>query len=129
MYSIVEKGACLVKIAEVSKLYDISADTLRYYERVGLIPPIQRNTGGIREYSEDDLKRIEFVKCMRRAGLSIDSLVTYFELLDDGEETYEERHELLLAEKQKIEQRISEMQTSLDLLNRKIEGYEKRRSK
>ena len=51
-----------MKIAEVSEKYSISTDTLRYYERVGLIPTVSRNGSGIRDYSELDLKRVEFIK-------------------------------------------------------------------
>jgi len=115
-----------MKIAEVSQLYQISADTLRYYERVGLIPAIERNKGGIREYSEEDLKHIEFVKCMRKAGLSIESLITYFDLMKKGDETLEERKALLLEEREKIETRMKEIQESLDHLNYKISLYDEK---
>jgi DNA-binding transcriptional MerR regulator len=54
-----------MKIAEVSERFDISADTLRYYERIGLIPPVNRNESGIRDYVEIDVKRVEFIKCIR----------------------------------------------------------------
>ena len=57
------------KIMEVSERYGISPDTLRYYERIGLIPPVNRNEIGIRDYSEIDVRRVEFIKCMRSAGL------------------------------------------------------------
>ena len=63
-----------MRISEVSETCDFSSDTLRYYERIGLIPSIKRTRGGIREYSETDVKWIEFVKCMRNAGLSIEVL-------------------------------------------------------
>ena len=61
-------------IAEVSRRYDISADTLRYYERIGLIPPVHRTAGGIRDYTEDDCRWGEFCNCMRAARLTINSL-------------------------------------------------------
>ena len=73
-------------IAEVSRTYDLSADTLRYYERIGLIPPVHRSAGGIREYDEEDCRWIEFIKCMRGAGLPIESLVEYVALFQQGEE-------------------------------------------
>ena len=75
-------------IAEVSRTYDLSADTLRYYERIGLIPPVHRSAGGIREYDEEDCRWIEFIKCMRGAGLPIESLVEYVALFQQGEETW-----------------------------------------
>lgn len=115
-----------MKIAEVSQKYQISADTLRYYERVGLLPRVQRNRSGIRDYSEADLQRIEFVKCMRSAGLSIESLIHYFALLDAGDATLLERRNLLISEKDKLEARIQKMQDTLDHLNKKIALYDQK---
>ena len=66
-----------MKIAEVSERYSISSDTLRYYERIGLIQPVNRSANGIRDYNEIDLRRVEFIKCMRSAGLSIEVLIEY----------------------------------------------------
>ncbi len=68
-----------MKIAEVSERYGISTDTLRYYERVGLIPRVNRNGRGIRDYSDLDIQRVEFIKCMRGAGLPIEVLIDYME--------------------------------------------------
>jgi len=111
-------------ITEVSRKMDISADTLRYYEKIGLIPKIKRNKNGIRDYSEDDLKTIEFVKCMRASGLSIEMLIKYISLFMQGDETLEIRKSLLEKERDKLSERINEMQKTLDRLNYKIEGYE-----
>ncbi len=65
-----------MKISEVSEKYGITSDTLRYYERIGLIQPVNRNESGIRDYIELDVKRVEFIKCMRSAGLPIEVLIT-----------------------------------------------------
>ena len=80
-----------MKIADVSDKYGISTDTLRYYERIGLIQPVNRNKGGIRDYGENDLKRIEFIKCMRRAGLPIEVLSEYIHLVEQGQKAEESR--------------------------------------
>ncbi len=64
-------------IAEVSKKFDLSQDTLRYYERIGLIPGVKRNKGENRDYSENECRWVEFAKCMRRAGLPIEALIEY----------------------------------------------------
>ena len=74
-------------ITEVSKRYDLSADTLRYYERIGLIPPVNRNKSGIRDFTEEDCKWVEFIKCMRGAGLSIEVLTEYVQLFQQGNST------------------------------------------
>ena len=73
-----------MKIAEVSKRYGLSADTLRYYERIGLLPGVTRNASGIRDYSEQDCARVEFVKCMRAASVSIEALIEYMDLFEQG---------------------------------------------
>ena len=81
-------------ISEVSKKYDISTDTLRYYERVGMIPPVKRTAGGIRDYDEESFRWIEFAKCMRSAGLPIEALVEYVALFRQGESTFDARRAL-----------------------------------
>ena len=113
-----------MKIAEVSKQYGVSADTLRYYERIGLLPGVTRNASGIRDYSEQDCARVQFVKCMRGAGVSIEALIEYMALYDQGDSTLEARKTLLEEQRALVEQRIAEMQAGLDRLNAKIENYE-----
>ena len=66
-----------MKIMEVSEQYGLSSDTLRYYERIGLIPPVNRNESGVRDYNELDIRRVEFIKCMRSAGLPIEVLIEH----------------------------------------------------
>ena len=113
-----------MKIAEVSEQYGISTDTLRYYERIGLIPPVNRNGSGIRDYSELDIRRVEFIKCMRSAGLPIEVLIDYMELVQRGDRTIESRKEILKEQRDLLAERIQEMQKTLDLLNHKIQVYE-----
>ncbi len=113
-----------MKIAEVSEQYDISSDTLRYYERIGLIPPVNRNESGIRNYNETDVKRVEFIKCMRHAGLPIDVLVEYIGLVQQGDKTIEARKEILKVQRDLLATRMKEMQKTLDLLDYKINVYE-----
>jgi MerR family transcriptional regulator, aldehyde-responsive regulator len=114
-----------MKIAEVSEQYGLSTDTLRYYERVGLIPTVNRNGGGIRDYNELDLRRVEFIKCMRSAGLPVEVLIDYVALVQEGDKTIEARKEILVEQRKLLVERMSEMQKTLDILNHKIEVYEK----
>jgi DNA-binding transcriptional MerR regulator len=114
-----------MKIAEVSEKYGLSADTLRYYERVGLIPPVHRNEGGIRDYNELDLRRVDFIKCMRGAGLPVEVLIEYVALVQKGDKTIEARKEILKEQRALVAARLAEMQKTLDLLDHKIEVYEK----
>ena len=113
-----------MKIAEVSEQYGLSADTLRYYERVGLIPPVNRNDGGIRDYNELDLRRVDFIKCMRSAGLPIEVLIEYVALVQQGDKTIEARKEILIEQRELLLARMNEMQKTLDILDHKIEVYE-----
>ena len=113
-----------MKIAEVSEHYGISSDTLRYYERIGLIPPVTRNVSGIRNYGELDIRRVEFVKCMRSAGLPIEVLIDYMELVQQGDQTIEARKEILKEQREQLVTRMAEMQKTLDLLKYKINVYE-----
>ncbi len=113
-----------MKIAEVSERYGISSDTLRYYERIGLIPPVNRNESGIRDYKEIDLRRVDFIKCMRSAGLPIEALIEYVGLVQQGDKTIEARKEILIEQREQLTARIEEMQKTLDLLDYKIEVYE-----
>ena len=78
-------------IAEVSKKYDISQDTLRYYERIGLIPPVPRTKSGIRNYDEASCGWVELMKCMRKAGVQIEALIEYVDLFQQGDATLEAR--------------------------------------
>ena len=111
-------------IAEVSEKYKISADTLRYYEKEGLIPYISRTEGGVRNYTQEDCARIGFVKCMRSAGLSIEVLKQYFELFAKGKRTLKARRDLLATEREKLKDRMTELQDTLKRLDYKISVYD-----
>lgn len=111
-------------IAEVSRKYDISADTLRYYERIGLIPPVPRTRGGLRDYREESCGWIQLMKCMRAAGVQIEALIEYVDLFQQGDATLDARKALLVEQRDQLVSRMAEMQASLDLLNQKIDRYE-----
>ena len=113
-----------MKIAEVSEQYGLSNDTLRYYERVGLIQPVNRNGSGIRDYTELDLRRVEFIKCMRSAGLPVEVLIEYMALVEQGDRTIKARKDILMEQRALLLARMQEMQKTLNLLDHKIEGYE-----
>ena len=113
-----------MKISEVSEQYKLSADTLRYYERVGLIPPVNRTESGIRDYGEADIEWVNFVKYMRSAGLPIEVLVEYVSLVRQGDHTNEARKHILINQRDELVYKMEEMQKTLDLLNYKIDFYE-----
>lgn len=111
-------------ITEVSKLFELTQDTLRYYERIGLIPSIDRNKSGVRDYSEEDCNWIGFIKCMRSAGLPIEVLIEYVALFQQGDATIPTRKRLLLDQRRQLLERMEDMQRSLERLNHKIDSYE-----
>ena len=113
-------------IAEVSRQYDISADTLRYYERIGLLPHVGRTSGGIRNYSEDDCHWVEYIKCMRSAGVSVETLLEYVTLFHQGASTIQARK--ITARRWMLlpGTRINELNQVLARLDWKLDGYEER---
>lgn len=113
-----------MKVSEVSKKYDISADTLRYYEKIGLIKNVPRNKSGIRDYDENALKRIEFIKCMRSAGVEIEILIKYMNLLEKGKKTVLGRKNLLSEQKNKLLEKQKSISSTLDRLDYKISLYD-----
>lgn len=113
-----------MNISQVSKRYGVSIDTLRYYEKEGLIPPVHRTESGLRDYTEQDCGWVEFIKCMRGAGLSIDTLKEYVSLYKKGSRTLLKRKQLLIDERARLAQHIEQLQATLKRLDHKIEVYE-----
>ena len=110
-------------IGEVSKEYEITADTLRYYERIGLIPPVPRKQNGIRDYDENACKWVSFIKCMRSAGVQIEALIEYVALMQ-ANTGLERRKDILIEQRTRLKQQEEHLRTTIDRLNYKIEHYE-----
>lgn len=113
-----------MQIAEVSEKFVLSQDTLRYYERIGLIPRVNRNKSGIREYTEEDCRWVEFIKCMRGVGLPVEILIEYVGLFQQGDETMEARKELLIEQRKQLITKMEDMKKVFERLNYKISRYE-----
>lgn len=111
-------------IKEVSEKYHISQDTLRYYERVKMIPPVHRTPGGIRDYTEEDIGWLEFALCMRNAGLPVESVIEYLSLYMQGEETIPARLELLKNQMTNLEEQKKQLEGTIEHLSYKIGKYE-----
>ena len=111
-------------IAEVSEKFDLSQDTLRYYERIGLIPRVNRNKSGLRDYLEEDCRWVEFIKCMRGVGLPVETLIDYVRLFQQGDETLETRKELLAEQHKQLTARMTDMQKVLERLEGKMDRYD-----
>ena len=111
-------------IKEVSEKFDITQGTLRYYEKVGLIPRLTRSSGGIRNYQESDLGWVELAKCVRGAGLSVEVLLEYVQLCQQGDSTIPDRLSLLKEQKDHLLQQKEQIEAALNRLNYKISRYE-----
>ena len=111
-------------IAEVSRQYSVPVDTLRYYERIGLLPPVNRSKSGFRDYTESDCQWVSFIKCMRSAGIPVEALIDYVALFQQGDTTREARRQLLVEQREALRGRVEELQKTLDYLTEKIRRYD-----
>ncbi|GGH20898.1 MerR family transcriptional regulator [Paenibacillus segetis] len=112
-----------MNITQVANQFGVAPSTLRYYERIGLIPPVNRTQSGIRDYKQDDINWIEFIKCMRDAGLSIEALIEYTTLFMEGDHTIEARKKILADEREKQIEKRKQIDKIIKRLEWKIEGY------
>ena len=111
-------------IKEVAEKYDISADTLRYYERVGMIPKVTRKSNGIRDYQESDLGWVELAICMRSAGLPIEVMIEYVKLYKEGDNSIPARLELLQEQMHSLQEQKTQIESTMERLAYKISKYE-----
>ena len=111
-------------IKEVSEHFGISQDTLRYYERVKMIPKVTRTSGGIRDYQEEDLKWVELALCMRSAGLPIEVMIEYLDLYQKGDETIPARLNLLSNQMEVLQEQKKQLEATMNRLAYKISKYE-----
>lgn len=111
-------------IKQVCEKYRISPDTLRYYERIGAIPPVNRTQTGIRDYKKEDIGWVENVLCMRNAGVPVEMIAKYVKLCQKGDETFSARRDLLKNARDQILRQIEKYQTELERLEYKISRYD-----
>lgn len=111
-------------IKEVSEKYNITTDTLRYYEKAGMIPPVTRDANGIRNYTEEDLRWVELAICMRSAGLPVEALAEYVALFQQGDSTIPARLKLLTEQRQTLLDQRNQIDITLSRLDQKIARYE-----
>lgn len=115
-----------MNIKKAAEMFDLSVDTLRYYERVGVIPPIHRNSSGYRDYTTNDLNWIYLAKSLRNAGLSVESLIEFVKLaqLRGIQDVEEVQKQILFDQLEELDEKIAELQKVRDLLVYKIETYD-----
>ena len=111
-------------ITEVSLIYGLSKDTLRYYEKVGLLDPVIKGDNGQRDYKEENLKQIEFIKCMRSVNIPISELTKYMDLFKMGDDTIKERRQILENQLSLIESQMKDLEMASEKLKTKIKLYD-----
>lgn len=114
-----------MKIQEVSQRFNLSSDTLRYYEKIGIIDPVEKRNG-IRHYREQDLERINFIQCMKPSGMTLETIGIYFKLYEAGDHTAQERLDLLYKQKEIAEIKLQELQQAIEYIDYKIDITTKR---
>ncbi|MFF4378724.1 MerR family transcriptional regulator [Kitasatospora sp. NPDC092039] len=110
-------------ISEVAAASGLTAHTLRWYERIGLLDPVDRAAGGQRRYCDADLHRLAFLGRLRLTGMSVADMLRYVDMARQGERTYPERQQLLEAQREEVRQRIVDLQATLAVLDHKIDLY------
>lgn len=109
-------------IGEVSKMFGLSISTLRYYDKEGLFPNIERKSG-IRKFSEKEIDSLKIIECLKKSGLEIKEIKYYFELCELGTESYQKRYELFEKQKKTVEAEIKHLNEVLDTINYKLWYY------
>ncbi|AMV61938.1 Transcriptional regulator, MerR family [Pediococcus damnosus] len=113
-----------MNINGVSEKFELTKDTLRYWERIGLLPEIKRNESGYREYSEHDMNWVFYIKALRKAGMSIESLIEFVKLYREGNQTVDSRKSLLVDQRQELADKRSELNKTIKYLDFKINHFE-----
>ena len=116
-----------LRIGDLARATGTTVETIRYYERIGLIPRVNRNQSGIRDFTEKDCGWVEFIKCLRSAGLPIELLIEYVSLFQQGDdETMLTRKAILVEQRGILKSKIDELTATLERLDYKIGIFEQR---
>ena len=111
-------------ITDIAKRYGLSKDTLRYYERIGLLPPVPRNAAGIRNYDEYFVNFINFIKKLKASGMSLEHIIDYIRLAEMGDATIQERKKLLAEARETLLDKINSLQLVAELADYQLRNYE-----
>lgn len=111
-------------IREIAAKTNMSSDTLRYYERIGLLPPVPRNAAGIRNYDEYFVNFINFIKKLKASGMSLEHIIDYIRLAEMGDATIQERKKLLAEARETLLDKINSLQLVAELADYQLRNYE-----
>ena len=113
----------MYSIQEVSKRTGLSAYTLRYYEKEGLLSGVERSQGGFRQYSEENLEELGLICCLKNTGMSLQEITRFVQLTHEGDQTLRKRVELLREHRETVIARMAEMEKYLDKVTRKMNFF------
>lgn len=111
-------------VGEMAKLLEIPASTLRYYDKEGLLPFVERSTGGIRMFRESDFEWLQVIGCMKKAGMSIKDIRRYIEMALQGDDTIELRLAMFRHQREILKQQMEELQRTMEMADYKCWFYE-----
>ncbi len=111
-------------VGEMSKILNIPASTLRYYDKEGLLPFVERSSSGIRKFQDNDIEWLKIIECLKKSGMSIKDIRTYLELTIQGDDTIHERLELFKKQRRILQEQMASLQKTLDMLDYKCWYYE-----
>lgn len=111
-------------IGDISAMYNISQDTLRYYDKAGLLPFVRKNKAGRREFTEDDLGYIEVIDCLKRSGIPVKEIAKFMDWCVKGDQTLPQRYQFMIEQEAALEKKIHELQAQLDFLRWKKWYYQ-----
>lgn len=111
-------------IKEVAQKFNLNPSTLRYYEKEGLLPSVQRSKAGIRIYSTDDINRLDIIECLKNTGMPIKEIKLFCQWCQEGDTTLKQRYDMFIERRKQVEQQLSNLQKTLDKINYKCWYYE-----
>lgn len=110
-------------IGQISEMLNISISTLRYYDKEGVLPLVNRSEGNIRVFDDADIECLKVIECLKNTGMQLKDIKQFFKWCEDGDSTLGNRYELFISQKEKTERQIALLQKSLELINYKCEYY------
>lgn len=111
-------------VGEMARLLGVPSSTLRYYDKEGLLPFVERSNGGVRQFHEKDFEWLQIIGCLKQAGMSIKDIRAYIRLTLEGDETIPERLQLFYHQRQLLQEQMAQLQRTMDTLNYKCWFYE-----
>ena len=115
-------------VGEMAKKLGVAPSTLRYYDKEGLLPFVERSSGGIRVFKEADYEWLKVIECLKKTGMPLKDIKTFIEMAVQGDETIDERLKLIRKQREEVGKQIAELQETMDTLNFKCWYYETAKS-